>query len=428
MTNRFTVIGAGLAFLVLLAAEACETHNRPAVPVTITFADSTWWASRQRPSHQLLQFTQETGIQVEPIMSGGEPRVVQRILEQESSRADVYGFDATWPGMFAEQFIDLKPYVPASEIAMHFPTLIANCTVGGVLVCLPRVAMVPLLWYRGDLLQQHGYRAPPRTWNELEQMAARIQAGERAKGRTDFWGFVWAGARSMPLATVALEWQASEGGGTIVENGRVTVNNAAAVASWERAAGWIGSISPPAVLEYMEPDVYNVWSSSNTAFARTWPFESAFDRRELPKESVGVAPLPKGAIRRAATLGRYSFGVSRRSPHPREAAMLVRFLSRRDVQLEYAREFHVPPSIIDLYDDPTLVAANPHFVAVRETLVDGVVMRPSAETGKAYPEVARAYVDAVHGVLAREQRASEAAANLQNVLRRVTDPKSVVRK
>jgi trehalose/maltose transport system substrate-binding protein len=113
-----------------------------------------------------------------------------------------------------------------------------------------------------------------------------------------------------------LEWQASEGGGTIVENGRVTVNNAAAVASWERAAGWIGSISPPAVLEYMEPDVYNVWSSTNAAFARSWPFESAFDGREMPEENVGVAPLPKGAIRRAATLGRSSFGVSRRSPHP----------------------------------------------------------------------------------------------------------------
>jgi len=87
----------------------------------------------------------------------------------------------------------------------------------------------------------------------------------------------------------------------------------------------------------------------------------------------------------------------------------------------------VPPSIIDLYDDPTLVAANPHFVAVRETLVDGVSCgrrpKPARRTRSR-----RAYVDAVHGVLAREQRASEAAANLENVLRRVTAPKPAVRK
>ena len=34
---------------------------------------------------------------------------------------------------------------------------------------------------------------PPRTWQELETMATRIQAGQRAKGQKDFWGFVWKG-------------------------------------------------------------------------------------------------------------------------------------------------------------------------------------------------------------------------------------------
>jgi trehalose/maltose transport system substrate-binding protein len=46
------------------------------------------------------------------------------------------------------------------------------------------------LFYRVDLLRQYGYRAPPKTWDELERMAARIQAGERATGSQDFWGFV----------------------------------------------------------------------------------------------------------------------------------------------------------------------------------------------------------------------------------------------
>jgi trehalose/maltose transport system substrate-binding protein len=59
---------------------------------------------------------------------------------------------------------------------------------------MPYCADVRLLFYRTDLLRQYGYREPPRSWDELEIMAARIQAGERAKGKKQFWGFVWQGA------------------------------------------------------------------------------------------------------------------------------------------------------------------------------------------------------------------------------------------
>jgi trehalose/maltose transport system substrate-binding protein len=412
--------------LILLTAEGCETRREPAGPVTITFTDSGWRdpATRRRRDDEIRQFTQETGIGVQLVMGGGDaaqPANQRALLEQGTRGADVVSLDATWPGMFADDFIDLKQYVPASEIASHFPPLIANSTVRGRLVSLPRAAIVPLLWYRTDLLREYGYRAPPDTWDELEHMAARIQAGERAKGQPDFWGFVWAGVQSEPLATVALEWQASEGGGTIVDHGTITVNNARAVSSWQRAARWVGSVSPPSVVEYTEPDVSNVWHAGHAAFMRSWPLEFAFDGRgSVPDECVGVAPLPRGAARRAATLGRYGYGVSGRTPHPREAAMFVRFLSRRDVQLKRALEFHVPPSLPDLYDDPRLAAANPHFGAIRKTLIDGVVARPSEAAGKAYPDVSRAYVEAVHAVLTSEKGAPEAAADLEDSLRRLT--------
>ena len=148
---------------------------------------------------------------------------------------DVYGIDVIWPEILADEFVDLRTYIPEREIAAHFPGLIASYSVKGKLVALPYTMAVGALFYRVDLLRQYGYREPPKNWDELEAMAARIQKGERAKGHADFWGYVWPGAPAEALACNALEWQASEGGGTVIENGTVTVDTRIGRA-WERAA------------------------------------------------------------------------------------------------------------------------------------------------------------------------------------------------
>src|SRR5207245_9995012 len=94
---------------------------------------------------------------------------------------------------------------------------------------------IGLLYYRTDLLRQYGYREPPRTWDQLEIMAARIQAGARAKGKKQFWGFVWQGAAAEALTCNALEWQAAEGCGQISEVDRqVSGNEPNEVRAWKR--------------------------------------------------------------------------------------------------------------------------------------------------------------------------------------------------
>jgi len=202
----------------------------------------------------LQQFTNRSGIRVE-VLPAPETAVEQlatwrKLLESEASTPDVYAIDVIWPGILANELLDLKSYTPAQEIAVHFPDLIANNTVDGRLVALPYNTSAGLLYYRVDLLRQYGYRAPPQTWEELGAMAARIQSGERAKGHAEFWGYVWQGAASEALACNALEWQVSEGGGVLIENGTVTVDNPSAVRAWERARRWVGSISPPGVTAY----------------------------------------------------------------------------------------------------------------------------------------------------------------------------------
>ncbi|MGB9435735.1 MAG: ABC transporter substrate-binding protein, partial [Candidatus Acidiferrum sp.] len=431
------VILCAICLLVLSAAQGCKKTKQAAPEVVLTIIDQSWL---DKPSQALLgeelnQFTNETGIRVQvlpaPEVAVDQLKTWRNLLESGSKVPDVYGIDVIWPGILAENLVDLKAYVPEQEVAAHFPELIRNNTVDGRLVALPYNLGEGLLFYRVDLLHKYGYAAPPKTWNELEIMAKRIQTGERAKGNKDFWGYVWQGAPSEALTCNALEWQVSEGGGTILdENGRITVNNPQAITAWERAARWVGSISPPGVIAYNEGDVFNVWQTGKAAFMRNWPnaYVAARDENSPTRDQFDIAPLPAGRAGSASTLGGQGYGVSRYSLHPREAAMLVRFLTSRKEQARRSRKSSNPPIIPELYKDPEILARNSYFSTILVAYHQGIAVRPSTVAGKRYPDVSRAYFEAVHAVLSHKKLAPQAAADLQQELAQILEKKAVTTK
>ena len=423
------LIPTGLVVVFLLTGlESCRDSSRISPPVTVTLLDPGWLDQEFSAwrSHEVQQFTRETGIQVK-LLPAPETAVDQlalwrKLLESDSDAPDVYAIDVIWPALLADHFIDLKPFL-SQETTADFPALVTNDTVNGKLVALPYHADAGLLFYRTDLLQEYGYHAPPATWDELENMAARIQAGERAKGKKDFWGFVWHGAAAEGLTCNALEWQSSEGGGRIIEDDRtISVNNPQAIRAWKRAARWVGSISPPGVTAYLEWDALNIWRSGNAAFMRNWPASYIVSRGEdsKVKDRFAGTLLPQGRDGHADTLGGASLSVSRRSKHPQEAVALVRYLCRRDVQLSRSLATSQPPTTLDLYDDAQVLRANPLFVQLKQVFLNGVVARPSTVTGKDYPRVSEAYFKAVHSVLTKERIAERAAADLESELVRIT--------
>jgi trehalose/maltose transport system substrate-binding protein len=258
-------------------------------------------------------------------------------------------------------------------------------------------------------------------------MAARIQAGERARGQKDFCGFVWEGASSESLSCNALEWQVSEGGGPIIENKVVTVNNPETARALERAARWVGTISPPGVVAYKEWDAYNIWQAGQAAFMRNWATSHFGEliQGSITKDQFDIASLPRGKARIATTVGGRAYAVSRHSLYPREAGMLVRFLCRPDTQLNRIRKIGGSPTIPELYNDPGMLASNPYFSTILKTYRNDKVWRPSQETGKRYPDVSRAYYKAVHEVLNGKKTAASALSDLQPELMQITGLKAL---
>jgi len=417
------LLTAGLIVgLVLIAEPGCHTADRSAPGIILTLIDQGWPRSAPRLDPELEEFTRQTGIRVQ-IMPAPEGAVEQlatwrELLDSRAEAPDVYAIDIIWPRLLADSFIDLKPYVPAEDIAVHFPELIANYTVEGKLVALPHNMNEGLLFYRVDLLAKYGYGAPPKTWEELEVMAKRIQASERAKGNKDFWGFVWEGAPSEALTCNALEWQVSEGGGTILdEHGKVTINNPNTIRAWSMAARWVGSISPPAVTAYREWDAFNMWQAGRAAFMRNWTnaYVAARAENSPTRDHFDVAPLPRGSAGSAATLGGNGYGVSRYSRHPREAAMLVRFLASPEEQARRCRQTSEPPTVPALYRNADVLGTNPYVSRVLQAH-ESPALRPSVPAGKMYPQVSRAYCTAVHAVLSHRQSAAQAVSDLQEQL------------
>lgn len=416
---------ACVLFLALLV-QAC-TRPAPHEPVTLTLLEE-WTNNKYSEARQqeLQQFTRETGIRVTllPSPESAQQKLAlwKELLKTGASGPDVYGIDVIWPRILSEYFIDLKPHF-ANEIPLQFPAIAGSYVVDDKLVAVPYRADVGLLFYRTDLLQQYGFREPPATWDELESMATRIQAGERAKGKKEFWGFVWQGVATEALTCDALEWQASEGGGRIIEDDHtISVNNTHVIRAWKRAARWVGSISPPGVVGYSEWDSLNVWVAGNAAFMRNWP--TAYADSEAPGSQVrnkfAIALLPGGKGGRVGSLGGAGLAVSRFSPRQREALQLVRYLSSRDVQLKRSRVLSQPPTLQELYKEPNLLVSNAGFDVVGQAFQAGTVTRPSNETGEKYQEVTDAYIQAVHSVLTGEKSATEAAAALEKELLRTT--------
>jgi len=348
-----------------------------------------------------------------PDLSNDRLGVYLQVFEARSPEIDVMQIDVIWPGDLAEHLVDLYEYGAREVVDQHFPAIVENNTVDGRLVGIPWFTDSGLLYYRTDLLEKYGFAGPPATWDELEEMARTIQDGERAAGNPDFWGFVWQGNSYEGLTCDALEWIASNGGGTIISpDGVVTIENPAAIAAVERAAGWVGTISPPGVTSFGEEDARNMFQAGNAAFMRNWPY--AYSLGNAPDSAIAglfdVAPLPAGdGGSGAGTLGGWQLAVSRYSANPEIAADVALFLASPEEQKFRAIEGSFLPTVMSLYDDPEVIEANPFFERLYDVLVNGVA-RPSTVSAPNYAQVSQAFYTAVHDVLTGAASAEEALA------------------
>ena len=385
----------------------------------------TWEKNAEFEQNFLKSFSERNGTEFQfvPNLETVDSRLTlyRQLFRAHSSQPDLLQIDVVWPAMLANDLVDLRPYLKGNEKSFA-PQLLNIYVVQGKLVALPTYADFAVLFYRPELLQRYGYRNPPATWDQLEQMAQRIQAGERRAGNKDFWGYTWQGNSSEALTCNALEWQASAGAGIFIEpSGTVHVRSSRFATALRRATNWIGTISPPGESIYREPDSLNLWNAGQVAFMRNWTslYGSLPELTGKDRLPFALAPMPGGPGGQRGTLGSIGMSVSRYAANRELAIKALLEITDERHDLERLFVTNGIPTHTAIRERPD-VKSRTSLLAISDRLMKGVVSRPSLITAEKYDQVSGQYASAVNSVLRRKAEPEQAMADLEKKLMQIT--------
>lgn len=373
-----------LAFVAASAA-ACRDRNET---TRLTFSGSALGPEAAVVQRQLVRFTQANpGVEVElritPDAADQRHQLYVQWLNARAPDPDVLQLDVIWTAEFAGAGWILPLDAFALDVDDFVPAALSASRWRGALYAVPWFVDLGLLYWRTDLLA-----APPRSMSELRDLARRLQDA----GTTRF-GLVWQGARYEGLITVFLEHLGAFGGGILDAQGRVILDESAAIRALTFMCDAVGpdGFVPASVLTWQEEQTRFAFQNGDAAFMRNWPYAWALlqdGAKSQVANRFAVAPFPaESEGRPTAALGGAQLAVNARSANPALAWALVRFLTAPEQMLERARLAAQLPARRSLYDSGALAGALPIPIEPLRRMLDAAVPRPVTPVYSEFSEI-----------------------------------------
>ncbi|KAI8920752.1 hypothetical protein DFJ77DRAFT_506388 [Powellomyces hirtus] len=352
----------------------------------------------------LAQFEAQTGIELQvdysSTVDGSKHAAnVKSYLEKKLPDYDLFMLDVVWPADFFMHLADLSQYLTPAQYGIHNENILKADWVEGRLVALPYWTDYGLLYYRQDLLTKYGYAGPPKTWDELEEMALKIVPAEKAINK-GFTGYVGQYNSYEGLTCNIVEWLNSVGGGNVVDaEKQVNVDNPEARAMLQRVHDWVHKkgITLFDGLFYQEDHAQKKWMDRETLFMRNWPHVGVAAKKVPDFPPFGMTRLPgRTADMSGGALGGWHIGLSKYSTNLTAGALALNFLSGAVVQKQRAMNYSLVPTIPALYNDPAICQA------IDCPLMASIipVARPTAASSPNYLAVSRALYTNMNNYLA----------------------------
>jgi multiple sugar transport system substrate-binding protein len=411
-------VGTSLAVVAALGLSACAGGGEDAAAsktVRVTLANHVWTENIKK---ELPQFEKETGLQVE-LTQLGEDQLSDQYnvkLNAGSSDIDVMMYRPLQEGkLFAKNkyLADITEKAKANkewDWADFQSGPVTATTYEDKIVGVPIITEQEVLYYRKDLLKKAGYSAPPKTLDELKEMAAKIQAENPGVA-----GFVARTGKS-PAVTQFSSFLYSFGGDFIDESGKATVNSDAAKQAYAYYGGLIKDHGPANVSTDMGwPEAMAIFTQGKAAFYTEADslYKNATDpAKSKVSDTVGFAPFPAGpAGSKPYNIPSWALGINDASENQDNAWKFIEWATSKEQTLTNQKA-GVPSARTSVWSSPEGTADYPKdlVAAIEASTKVGVGHdRPLVvKVAEAREIVGQPLVDAITG---KDAAASADAAN-----------------
>jgi multiple sugar transport system substrate-binding protein len=295
-------------------------------------------------------------------------------FQSGASPIDVIGGDVIWTAQLVTNgwILDLSDLFTEDLRSDFIDAAVQSVTYQDKIWGLPWFTDAGMLYYRRDLLEESGFSEPPGTYDELKDVARRVQ---RDSGTEN--GFVFQGAEYEGGVVNALEYIWNSGGEVLNPHdpSRVTIDSPEAIRGLQIERSMIeDGIAPIAVVNYTEPETHPAFLNGSAVFCRNWPYMYGLlqdpGQFQITPDQVGVTTLPRNEGGQSHSgLGGWNMYVNAASKGKLDDIWeFIQFMSAPEQQKFRALNGSFIPTRQALLDDQEIVDTVPVIALGREAI------------------------------------------------------------
>jgi multiple sugar transport system substrate-binding protein len=328
---------------------------------------------------------------------------------------DLANGNAQWVGEWSgiNEVQPLNDLLSKEFLANFVPAGLEAFTIDGKLMAMPYFLDPRALYYRKDLFEKAGLKAP-ETWDDVFAAAEKLNSPDmnafglafsRKSDDMDYWWYAWLGANGADGNTKL--WD---------ENGKSRFNTPEGIAATQflvDLAQKYKAVNPDFTTASRDADLQTLFYNSKLAMLETGSWYPTLLKNNAPDLQVGIAPIPvaKAGMKHVTAFWPDAVMMFKQTKHPKEAAKFLEWMYGKENRLLFAKQRGVIPERIDVGADPAYAVGDTEkfFVEQLQTARNAYETPFPATIYKVYTEAENLVARAVAGEITAEEAMKQAA-------------------